>query len=431
MPSIGAVWWTAEIRQAEAAAGKANDLQEGLDETAASADRANDAMNDTSKSAKVSGDSMERSRGKAGRLKGAMGLLTSSLFFFTPVQAAATAATKAYATAAALAAGASKAYALSVAALSSVLTAPVVLAAAVLTAVAAVGLLGSELLGLTDVTPVAEAEAATMSAAFVDMAFLVGGPLVGYLSAAFSALTGDFAGAKQKFVNTSVEWTKAAARFAARVQAGLKAFGVSIKTGVRATIAAIDYAWRAGWNALAGWTVGIINDINQSITDGIQGAVNAAVDALNSLIEKANRVPTVDIGTVGRVDMAAPQLAADAGQVANESLQSRIQGVRDRGRQELAQISATGQAQLERFSADTIGGDRATAGAGGGGVSELTRPSQEPQVERTEQTVNQDVSVEIGDQSMDLSNMSRSDRQDLADRIADQFGDEIEAQVTK
>jgi hypothetical protein len=430
MPSIGSVWWTAEIRQAEAAADKANELQEGLDETADAAAEANDAMNETSRAADASGDSMSQSRGKAGRLKGTMGLLTSSLFFFTPVQAAATAATKAYAAAATLAAGATKAYALSVAALSAVMTAPVLLAGVLLVAVAAVGLLGAELLGLTDVTPVAEAETDSMAAAFADMAFLIGGPLVGYLGAAFSLLTGDFAGAKQKFVNTSVEWTKAAARFAARVQAGLKAFGVAIKTGVRATVEAADYAWRAGWNALAAWTVGLMNDIARSITDGIQGAVNAAIGPLNNLIEKANKIPKVDIGTVGRVDMAAPQLAADAGQVANESLRSRIQGVRDRGRRELAQVAATERAQLETFSADTIGGDRATAGAGGGGVSELTQPSGQARGERTEQTVNQDVNVEIGDQTMDLSSMNRSELQDLADRIADEFGAEIESLVT-
>jgi len=73
---------------------------------------------------------------------------------------------------------------------------PAGLAAGLFLAVVGVGLLGSELLGLTDVTPVVQSETDTMTSTFADLAFLVGGPLVGYMSAAFSALTGDWTAAK-------------------------------------------------------------------------------------------------------------------------------------------------------------------------------------------------------------------------------------------
>ncbi|MDW5378966.1 hypothetical protein R6258_18825, partial [Halomonas sp. HP20-15] len=82
-----------------------------------------------------------------------------------------------------------------------------------------------------------------------------------YLSAAFSLLTGDFQAAKNKFVNTSVEWEKAAARFAARVQAGFAAFGIAIKTGIAAAVEAADYAWRRGWNGILTFTQQTINNV--------------------------------------------------------------------------------------------------------------------------------------------------------------------------
>jgi len=42
----------------------------------------------------------------------------------------------------------------------------------------------------------------------------------------------------------------------------------------------------------------------------------------------------------------------------------------------------------------------------------------------------QEVVVEIGDQTLDLSTLSRSELRDLADEIGDRFGDEIESLIT-
>lgn len=362
------------------------------------------------------------------RLSGDTDRLASSMFFaaanYTKAQVAAwgyTAATTA--AAAASTAGTYAAAGLSTA-LSGVATAatvawgaiagPAGLAAGLLLATAGVGLLSTELLGLTDMSSTVEKSNNRMARSFADMAFLVAGPLAGFLIAGFHLITGNWKKAKRTFVNTSVEWAKAAARFSARVQAGLAAFAIAVRTGIAASVEAADYAWRAGWNGILTFTQGIINQISNAVVGGIEGAINSSLDGINGLISKVNEIPRVDVSPVGNVSLGGRNpLDVGAGTVQNEGLDSRLQRVSNRGNRQLRQVAQRGRRQIDRFRPDTISGDRYTRGAKHMGDDGQTQISE------------QNVNVTVDGSNADLSNLSRGQRKELARLIGEEVGSSV------
>lgn len=422
MVKLGEVYWLASVRGGDEAADTASDLQDNLEGVAESAIGAASAQNDYGGQVEENTDRTEEATRWTGKLDSATGLLGSALFFTADMFGVAGTATTLYEGALALATRGTALLTGSSITLSGALSTvsgaattawaaiagPAGLAAGLFLAVAGVGLLGSELLGLTDVTPVAQKETDTMASTFADLAFLVGGPLVGYLSAAFSALTGDWTAAKNKFVNTSVEWAKAATRFTSKAILGFQAFGIAVKTGIAAAVEGADYVWRAGWNGILTFSQGIVNEIANSIIGGIEGAINSARGGLNSLIRKVNKIPKVNIDPVGRVSLGGRDpLNVGAGTVQNESLSSRMARVRNRGNRQLRSATETARARLDRFAPDTIGGDRRTA-----------RPGEQPGTNVQEQNV----SVSVDGSNADLSNMSRSERKELARMIGEEVG---------
>jgi len=422
MVKLGEVFWVASVKGGDDAADTASGLQDNLEGVAESAVGAASAQNDYGGQVEENTKRTEEANRWTSKLDSSTGLLGSALFFAADMFGVAGVATTLYEGALALATRGTALLTGSSITLSGALgtvsgaattawaaiAGPAGLAAGLFLAVVGVGLLGSELLGLTDVTPVVQSETDTMTSTFADLAFLVGGPLVGYMSAAFSALTGDWTAAKNKFVNTSVEWAKAATRFTSKAILGFQAFGIAVKTGIGAAVEAADYVWRAGWNGILTFSQGIVNDIANSIIGGIEGAINSARGGLNSLIQKVNMIPKVSIDPVGRVSLGGRNpLDVGAGTVQNESMSSRMARVRNRGNRQLRSATETARARLDRFAPDTIGGSRQTA-----------RPGEQPGTNVQEQNV----SVSVDGSNGDFSNMSRSERKELARMIGEEVG---------
>lgn len=406
MPKIGEIYWLATVKGTETAKQEANAVEESFEGVAGTAQMTAERQNELASKTGTATEETEKANRWSRRLQGAQGLLASALFFTTDMLGVTSAAMWGYTAATGAASGAT-------ATLYGLLAGPAGLAAGLGGFVAAVGLLSSELLGLTDVSPVAQAEADTMAGAFADMAYLIGGPLVGYLSAGFSLLTGDFEGAKNKFVNTSVEWTKAAARFAARVQLGFETAGIAVRTGVQSTVEAADWAWRRGLNSLITATNGATEGIHDSLVGGLTAAVNQAIGVINGFItaynQYASQIPHLNAtaGKLGQVSAGTGgRNVGRVGAIQNEALQSRLGRAGAAGRGGIAAARGRTGGQLARFAPDTIGGGRRTATGTGGG----------PQI--GEQTIN----VEIGDQTLDIRNLSRSDRRELAEFIAEELG---------
>ena len=438
---VGNVYWEAEVRGVGEAQEQGDDLRNSFDDvtgsflgTAAAQEEATDATQDHT-------EATQESERWTERLNADTGLLSSSLTFLSSKFGIASAAATVYSGAVTVATGATTLLNSAITATYALLAGPAGLAAGLFATIAAAGLLGSELLGLTDVTPVVATETTSMSGAFADMAYLIGGPLVGVLGAAFLALTGDFEGAKNMFINTSTEWAKAAARWAARVQLGFAAFGQTVITGFRATVETMDFAWRAGLNGLLTFINTWTENVRDAIVGGLNQAVQEAVGPLNSLIAKANQLPRVDIQPIGadfQVGATEERQTGRFSTVRNESLDSRIARVRRQGRENVASVAAETRRQLEQFSPDTTGGDRRTrTGLGrraalpgeGGAAQRGTRrrrrgmgPGRAADGPSSEGPQEQNITVEIGDQSLNIKDLSRGEQRRLAKLIGDELG---------
>lgn len=404
MPKIGEIFWVASVKGSDTAQREAGNLEESYQSFAATAGAVASKQDDLAEKTGQTREQTEKANRWSRRLKGTQGLLASALFFTTNQLGVTSAVMGGYTVATRTATVATGAF-------YATLAGPAGLAVGAAAATLAVGVLSTELLGLTDVTPVARAETDSMAGAFADMVFLIAGPLTGYLSAAFSAVTGDFQAAKNKFVNTSVEWVKAAARFTSRVQLGFATFGVAVKTGVRTAIESADWAWRKGLNTMITATNAWRERIHDGLVGGLENSVNGAIGVLNGFVARYNRIARTlpgmgTLGRIGQVNFRTQGRQTPAiGRIQNESAASRLARVQGRGRREIAGAASRSRRQIRAFAPDTIGGGRRTAGA---------RPA--PQI--GEQTIN----VEIGDQTLDIRNLNRGERRELARFIAEELG---------
>lgn len=250
-------------------------------------------------------------------------------------------------------------------------------------AVIALGLLGSELLGITDKTAIAEASLYSLMGGFADIAFAIGGPLLVPILAAFALITGGVENAKRVWNEGWNEVLKTWARFSARMQLGFATFAQMVITGVRtmwATIKggfaagfeALDYTWREGWNGLLQTTANVSYGIANVAADAFNSVSQTFASAINSMIERAKQLPEVGDRLEG-VSVQAREIspstnvfrAADRMKVENEALGSRLRGVRDNMREEIDRIRQEGRAnisearqrakeQIERFAPEPI-----------------------------------------------------------------------------
>lgn len=457
MVKVGDIFWEAEVQGVASAQEAASDLESSYEGVKDSAIASASAQETAADATEENTEAVEKNERWSNRLKVATGLLSSALFFVGSSFGIAGTAATAYAGATAGAALATQVASGAIATLYGVLAGPAGLAGAVALATIGVGLLGAELLGLSDVTPVVESETATITGLFADMAFTIGGPLVGFIAAAFYGLTGDFQAAKNIFINTSVEWIKAVTRFGARVQLGFKTMYNAVRGGTMQFFEFLDYTWRKGFNGLLTTTQKVVNDISNAIVGGFEAAISTAIGPLNDLIAKVNDIPKVDIEPVEQPDFGtASPLDVGAGTVDNESLDSRMSGVNQRIQERQQTANELARQQLEQFAPGTIGPDRRTTtgfgrraflpGEDADAVARRNRQRRQRQQRQTRQgrglrrraesmpdrptttattedkPVQQDINVEIGDQSVDLSNLSRQERKELASLIGDELG---------
>jgi len=436
MVKVGDIYWTAETRGVGDAQEQAGGLQESFDGAAESAIGTAAAQETMGDATAESTEKVEKNERWTRKAKVASGLLSSALYFLTGNFSMATAASVAYSGAVGLATTATTYLTGAVGTLYAAVAGPAGIAAGLALATIGVGLLGSELLGLTDVTPVAQAEAGTITSTFADMAYMIGGPLVGFIGAALLALTGDFEGAKTMVVNTSAEWLKAMIRFGVKAVSGFEVMWSGIKYAFDSGIQAIDYTWRSGLNSL----IGVTNSMTQGIADGVVGgmesAMNGAVDVINGLIDKANKVPGVDINGVGGVSIQSPDVP-EIGEVANEDLSSRMSAAESRFESNLQDTQQRANAALEQYAPDTMGADRGTSGLnqrgqnltrdGGRQGRELSRASSGGASAPGDsgggtEVQEQNVNVEINAEGEGFENMNRSEQKRLAKLIGNELG---------
>lgn len=79
--NIGTISWAVEVANAASAAEKANKMQQEFSETANQAEQANQAVNNGSSSMGKYSKSASKARGSTSRLKGTLGLLSTAIFF--------------------------------------------------------------------------------------------------------------------------------------------------------------------------------------------------------------------------------------------------------------------------------------------------------------------------------------------------------------
>lgn len=79
--NLGSIWWSVQVANAAEAANKAERMQEQLGQTAEKANRANEAVNDASRDMGKYEQETDRAANTAGRFGGTLGLVTTALFF--------------------------------------------------------------------------------------------------------------------------------------------------------------------------------------------------------------------------------------------------------------------------------------------------------------------------------------------------------------
>lgn len=418
MPSIGAVWWTAEIRKAEDAAEKADRLQKELDQTADKARGANRAMNRASDSAGEGSKRFGRLRNSAGRLSGTVGLLTSAVFFlistFGSALGISLSLSGAWATitgvagtlwgilttiGAYLAGGLSSALSTIVgygSAFVSWLAAGSAGALAVAAAIGvAIGILGVMVLEVTGVLDAVRGFAQylgsnlspTVRDVFLSIISFVAGPLAVIGAAITGFVQGFLEGGLQEGIHRAVANAK-------RV--------LDIFAG----------AWSRTLGRIGGFIDGFISDIISAAgrIGSELGSLGNAVgqsfkSGFNAIIPDRLNIPQVTIGGGSIAGQNIPSVTIGGGAINLPHLQTG--GLIERaGAAFLHPGEAVVPAEVTRSVQQTSG----DSGSGGLTIEEVT--------------------IEIGDQTLDLSTLTRSELQDLADLIGDNFGEEIESLIT-
>lgn len=264
------------------------------------------------------------------------------------------------------------------------------------------GLVASEILGITDVTPIAQRELGAIGDMFMSLAFTLLGPFIGLFMVVVALFTDGLSGARE-----------VAGQFTTEIANSFMRLGIHAKTGVYTMAALVIAGFRYMWVSARertkdgiSWVLGGVDRGVNRLVDSVlwaremvsgaleamfadpQGAIGSALNtmisaaesAVNSIIKAANKAPGVDIGTVsaGRVDtgsaggiMESARASADAamtgdhidsaGLLGDTMSQGEINDAESANmNQRLAGIRDTRDSQLDMFAAggvDMFGGD--------------------------------------------------------------------------
>lgn len=416
MVNLGSIYWTVQVANAAAAAEQANQVQQEMGQTAEKANQANQAVNQSSQSMDRFGNTAENARGSSSRLRGTLGLLSTALFFLggslTTVLGISTSLTGVWATVAGVGSTvygwllAIGGYLPSLSAIWGGLVGTVQgfvswLAAGSAGALAFAGTLGA-LLGLLGV---AVLEWTGVLDVVRNFGQYLGGVLPGVARDAMLALISIFAGPLAViggFIAGFVQGT---------LQGGLVQGIAQGLASAREVMGVFAGAWSrlltGAWDMVQGF-LGRLSGVPgalRSFFSGLGTALGSRLrGAFNSIIPSRLSLPRITIGggTIAGVDV--PSVTIGGGSI--DLPQLNTGGLIDQGG--LAMLHAGEAVVPADVTQNVFGGGGGTPAPAGGGV-----------------TI-QEVSIEIGDQSLDLRDMTRTDLRRLAEELAPELGREVE-----
>lgn len=223
-----------------------------------------------------------------------------------------------------------------------------------------VGLVASELLGITDVTPIVGGQLGAMGDMFASLAFFLTGPFLAAFFMTIAFLKGDLD-----------EATTVGRRFAEEMGKSFMRLGIHAKTGVYFAALMVRNGFRIMWRVAREKTKdgihgtlslidsgvdGIVNGVltarelvpayfkdlwdaaKDHTADALNWIINRAEGAINELIEAANQVPRIDIDPVSIGNVST----SSSGGGAVDRARSRAEDRRTTGRTNLAGMVGPG-----------------------------------------------------------------------------------------
>lgn len=407
MVRVGEVTWVARVEGQGKVSAAASDLQEDMGQVAQTSEKAAAAQNEVGEATGESSDKIDSASRSTGALNTATGLLSSTLFFGAKQTGLLTVATKAYTVAAWGATAATKAWGISLGGLAAIKA----------------GLLG----GVAKLIAVGKGFVAWLAAGSAGaLAFAaaigVGLGLLGvWILETLGALD-----AVQRFGGWVREvlpdWVADGILMAISLVAGpLAAFGGFILGTIRggfsegfATARQVVDNFVGAWERNLGraWDVisGFFGDIRSGFSDLLSDARGFAADvgdALSGKIKSGFNAVVPDSVSLPSTTLSAPSWAGGmSATIGGGSLNLPQLDVGGRIRESGVAEVHKGEAVIPEPLVDAA----ESGGSGGGGSGGTT-------------TVENNYSIEIGDQSLDLSDVDRGTLRMLADLIGDELGE--------
>jgi len=476
MVRVGEITWVARVEGADKATAAANDIQEEATRVASQSEKAASAQNDVADASRRQADAQDTATDSTGSMNTSMGLLSSGAVFAAAKMGILTVATKAYTASMVIARGATTAFRLAVAGLGAIKGGILAagggilggiksfigwLAAGSAGALAFAGAIGAvlgtlavfvlDVLGVLDAIKgfgefigdalpdvVADGINAVVGAILAPLA-LLGGFIIGFVRGGFDK---GFAKAREVLDSFLGSWTRTLGRikalFTGAIDAivaktkflgsvlmgifgGIRSFVVSVPAKIRTAFSkAVDKIWS--------FVSGLKNDITSAFstitdkameigTDIAEGLGGSIVSAINAVIPSSISIPSVTLSapdwaggmsiTIGGQSLELPQL----------SMPELQQG---------GTVAETGAAVVHRGEAVLPAEVVSALDSGRSTVSEATAARSGPmsRSESSSTVVENNYDITVGDQSLDISGLSRSDLRRLATEIDRQLGTE-------
>lgn len=450
--NLGSIWWSVQVANANAAAEKADRVQQEFGQTAEQANRANRAVNKSSRSMGKYETETGRARGTTSRFKGTLGLLSTAIFFVTSgiasllgISGSLVGAWGILTTAAATVWGwlvAIGGYLPSLSAIWATITGVVSgfvswllagSAAAIGVAAAIGGLIGLagvfvlEWTGVLDIVRnfgqyVGNVLPGRARDALLALISIFVGPLAVIGAAIAGFVKGTLRGGLMEGIDQAVANAKRVLDIFGgawgRIFDGISEKVNTVIGGVKSTI-------RDGVNAITG----IMDGLGSTISEGVRSAWNGAVPSHIQFPEFSigGQHVGVNIPHIGTVGADVPEISL--GGMGFDLPQLQTGGMVTSGGAAVlhsgeavvpADVTrninfdgmAQGEAVVPADVARNVNPDRTAQGGGGGGV-----------------TI-REISIEIGDQSLDIRSMRPSEVRRLAEALAPELGREVESIIS-
>lgn len=415
MVNLGTIFWSVQVANAADAAAKAEDMQHQFGQTAEKANRANEAVNKGNRRMGKFSQETGKARGEASRFNGTLGLLSTGLFFVASSLGSVILQTTGLSGAWASASGAASTlygwlaslggYLPSLSAAWASITGKVTAfaswlasgSAAALSTAAALGVLigtigvaAMEVLGINrTLTRLGDTVGSRLPANLRDLGLMLGTFMVGPLAVAGAAIVG--------FVRGTLR--------GGLVEGARTSFRLVLKT-VQTFVGAWARQWERTKQSVRRWLSFLRSTRSRirSIFAGMGAALAQELrSAFNAAIPNRVQIPSVTVGGGSVLGRDIPSITVGGGSLNLPQLRSG--GMIEQGGMAMLH---SGEAVLPAEVTRDI--TQVTEGAqGGGGGVEIGQ-----------------VTVEIGDQSLDISRLTPSQVRRLAEELAPELGREVE-----